>query len=55
MEAKVFRDEASQKYVLLIFSRTSGQLIRQYPPEGIIQLASKLKAGTLGSFLDEVA
>ncbi len=55
VEAKVYKDEASDKYVLAIFSRSSGQLIRQYPPGGIIQLASKLKAGTLGSLLDELA
>lgn len=55
VEARVYLDKGSDRYVLMIFSRSSGQLIRQYPPEGILDMASKLKAGTLGSFLDELA
>ncbi len=47
-------DEGSDKVIVQILSRDSGEVVQQLPPEGILQLAEKLHvAGVSGILLDE--
>ncbi len=53
-KARVTIDEGSDKVIVQILSRESGEVVQQLPPEGILLLAEKLHAaGVSGILLDE--
>ncbi len=53
-KAHVTVDEGSDKVIVQILDRDSGEVVQQLPPEGILQLAEKLRsAGVSGILLDE--
>ncbi len=53
-KAKVTIDEGSDKVIIQILARESGEVIQQLPPEGILKLAEELhSADASGILLDE--